>query len=354
MNRRELLQGFGGVAALLAGAAVRAVPTEALPGEPVDPSSLRMLSDGLKGPEGPSVLPDGSVVVAEFLEGNLWRVDGRGGRELLASPGSGVAGTAIGRDGSLYVVRLDMDLFKTRYAPRPATTGTLADAADGAAKAATGALLRIDLLEGSTRTLSGSTTTAALQGPDDLVIDRWGDIWFTDLIEKAVYWCRADGGETRRVLAGCDGVNGIALSPDLRRLHIVGNGKMLAVPIIGRGTLGATGPGRGFDGAPLLPNTHLPDGMKTEANGNVLCACWEDGLVCYAPDGQALSQTRIGNLRIINMVFGGPDMRTLFMAVIPPSGMLGGLASIRWPRPGLPLAGAGLHGVDRHAQRIGT
>jgi gluconolactonase len=282
----------------------------------IDAGDVKVVAGGIRGPEGPSELPDGSVALVEFAAGNIAHVSADGTRDNLASLGAGVAGTAVGRDGALYVVKLDTAKFPS-LAPSPA------------------AIVRIDLKTRATKTLYTQFNGEDLKGPDDLAIDAYGDLWFTDLTDKVVYWARTDGSAIQPLITEVPGVNGITLSPDHRTLYIVSEGKLLAYSIAGRGKLKQSqGRAQSRVVAMLEPGLHEPDGMKTEANGDILLACWEDGILRYAPDGRFISQTKVPGLQIINMTFGGPDRRTLYLAAHPLNNMVGGLQSIRWPRPG--------------------
>src|SRR4051812_50220299 len=68
-------------------------------------SDLTELATGLQFPEGPVVMPDGSIVVTEIKSGTLARVqpDGSGTVERFADLGGGPNGAALGPDGYLYI-----------------------------------------------------------------------------------------------------------------------------------------------------------------------------------------------------------------------------------------------------------
>ncbi len=57
---------------------------------------LREITTGLRFPEGPIALPDGSFLVVEIERGTLTRVAADGGKEVVATPGGGPTGAAIG------------------------------------------------------------------------------------------------------------------------------------------------------------------------------------------------------------------------------------------------------------------
>src|ERR687897_3150342 len=64
---------------------------------------VREITTGLQFPEGPVALPDGSVLVVEIARRCLTRVLPDGRKEIVATPGGGPNGAAIGPDGKCYV-----------------------------------------------------------------------------------------------------------------------------------------------------------------------------------------------------------------------------------------------------------
>src|SRR5436189_6240227 len=63
----------------------------------------RTLAEGLEFPEGPVVLPDGSIAVVEIKGQRITRVDQDGSKETIAETGGGPNGAQLGPDGKLYV-----------------------------------------------------------------------------------------------------------------------------------------------------------------------------------------------------------------------------------------------------------
>ena len=67
-------------------------------------SNYEIIAAGLEFPEGPVVMPDGSIVLVEIKRGTITRVDPDDGSvDVLAQPGGGPNGAASGPDGALYV-----------------------------------------------------------------------------------------------------------------------------------------------------------------------------------------------------------------------------------------------------------
>ena len=64
---------------------------------------MEIVTTGLKFPEGPVAMPDESVLVVEIARGTLSRVMPDGKVEVVAEPGGGPNGAAIGPDGKCYI-----------------------------------------------------------------------------------------------------------------------------------------------------------------------------------------------------------------------------------------------------------
>ena len=64
---------------------------------------MREICRGLRFPEGPVAMPDGSVLLVEIRAGALTRVRPDGARETVADCGGGPNGAAFGPDGRVYV-----------------------------------------------------------------------------------------------------------------------------------------------------------------------------------------------------------------------------------------------------------
>src|SRR4029450_5242832 len=66
-------------------------------------ASMRVIASDLDFPEGPVVLPDGSVLLVEIRAQQLTRVWPGGRKEVVAKIPGGPNGAAIGPDGQCYV-----------------------------------------------------------------------------------------------------------------------------------------------------------------------------------------------------------------------------------------------------------
>jgi len=301
---------------------------------------LREIATGLSFPEGPVAMPDGSVLVVEIARRCVTRVRPDGGKEIVATPGGGPNGLAIGPDGACYVCNNGGFEF-TRdegYGIRPAR-----EAWDYSG----GRIERIDLSSGAVEVLYRGTLHAALRGPNDIVFDRHGGFYFTDLGKVrdrdwdrgAVFYARADGSLIREVAFPMVMPNGIGLSPEGDVLYVAETeaARLWAWPILEPGVLGKE-PWPSPHGGRLVAQPggayQRFDSLALEANGNVCVATLiHGGITVISPDGSSIEHVPMPDLFTTNICFGGPDLRTAYITL----SNSGRLVACDWPRPGLAL-----------------
>ena len=66
-------------------------------------SGFTEITNGLRFPEGPIAMPDGSVILVEMFGPRITRVHPDGTKETVAEIEGGPNGAAIGPDGALYL-----------------------------------------------------------------------------------------------------------------------------------------------------------------------------------------------------------------------------------------------------------
>ena len=72
-------------------------------------TEFRTITDGLRFPEGPIAMPDGSIILVEIEAGRLTRVLPDGAKEVVAEPAAG----RMARDGAgRCVLRLQQRWFQ--------------------------------------------------------------------------------------------------------------------------------------------------------------------------------------------------------------------------------------------------
>ena len=65
---------------------------------------MDIVAEGLAFPEGPVAMPDGSVILTEIATGQITRIWPDGRKDVVARPGGGPNGLALGPDGKLYCI----------------------------------------------------------------------------------------------------------------------------------------------------------------------------------------------------------------------------------------------------------
>jgi len=293
---------------------------------------MKEITSGLRFPEGPIAMADGSVVLVEIERGTLSRVQPDGSIEVIADLGGGPNGAAMGPDGAIYVC--NNGGFKWREGDGIlAPAGTPDDYAGGRIE-------RIDLQSGEFDILYRECDGYKLNGPNDIVFDAQGGMWFTDLGKTydtykdlgVVCYARADGTHISRQILHRETPNGISLSPDEATLYFAETvtGRVWAYDISEPGVVDA-GSSRLLVG---LPGFQLFDSMAVDSAGNVCVATLiNGGITVISPDGENVEHIPTEELFTTNICFGGEELRTAYITL---SGT-GRLVSIQWPRPGLAL-----------------
>ena len=64
---------------------------------------MEVVTEGLRFPEGPIAMPDGSVILVEIAAQQLTCVLPDGTKKVIAKTGGGPNGAALGPDGKIYV-----------------------------------------------------------------------------------------------------------------------------------------------------------------------------------------------------------------------------------------------------------
>jgi gluconolactonase len=302
---------------------------------------FREIARGLRFPEGPVAMADGSVVLVEIARGTISRVTPSGKIEVVATPGGGPNGAAIGPDGALYVC--NNGGFAWRETPETGLLPLGPASDDGG-----GRIERIDLATGAVEVLYTGTEKGPLRGPNDIVFDAHGGFWFTDLGKTrardmdrgGVYYARTDGSSIKEAIYPLLTPNGIGLSPAGDRLYVAETqtGRVWQWEIAAPGEV-KPGPGRRHAprGGSLLaglPGFQLFDSLAVDGDGHVCVATLiNGGITIIAPDGKSIEHVPTDDFMTTNICFGGPDLRTAFLTL----SSSGRLVAMDWPRPGLRL-----------------
>ena len=298
-----------------------------------------VLAAGLGFPEGPVWMPDGSLLCVELQRGTVDRVHPDGRVETVAEPGGSPNGLAIGPDGAAYVCNSGGWAFHELMG---FTITDLYQPDDYSG----GRIERVDLATGVVTVLYTECDGHPLKGPNDLVFDAAGGMWFTDhgkirpreRDHGGVYYAAADGSEITEVIYPLESPNGVGLSPEGDRLYVAEThtGRVHWWPVIGPGQVERLSP-VGAGGLVLagLPGFQLFDSLALDSDGNVVLATLVNGgLTVVAPEGEILEHVPFDDPFVTNVCFGGDDLRTAFVTC---SGT-GRVVTRPWPRPGLALA----------------
>jgi gluconolactonase len=269
-------------------------------------AAIERIATGFRWAEGPVYFRDGGFLVWSDIPNNRmmrW-LESDGHVDVFRTPSNYSNGNTRDPQGRLVTCEHD-----SRRVTRTEHDGTITVICDGYA---------------------GSK----LNAPNDVVVAADGAIWFTDpgygidgeyeghkdVFELGGNVYRVDPARGEATIVADDFVrpNGLAFSPDEKRLYIVDSGA----------THGGPAHIRAFDvdGARLrngrvFAEDFLPgitDGMRTDMQGNVWCSMgWadpgEDGVRCYAPDGDLIGKIHLPET-CANLCFGGRKRNRIFMA----------------------------------------
>ena len=302
-------------------------------------ADIKVITTGLRFPEGPVAMPDGSVVLVEIERQTVTRVLPDGRTEVIAHTGGGPNGLAVGPDGAFYVCnnggfswRLEMNLMRPAG---PATDYT------------GGSIQRVDPKTGKVTVLYDRCGSHKLLGPNDLVFDGQGGFYFTDLGKArardrdwgGVYYALADGSKIVEVIHPILTPNGIGLSPDGKTLYVAETetARLWAWDITAPGVVAKEGFPSPHGGRLMvgLGGFQRFDSLAVDGAGNVCVATLVNGSVSVVKPGGGLArQIAMPDMFCTNICFGGPDLRTAYLTL---SGT-GQLVSMPWDGPGLPLA----------------
>jgi gluconolactonase len=181
--------------------------------------------------------------------------------------------------------------------------------------------------DGSVTVIVDRFDGSRLNSPNDVVVSSDGSVWFTDPTygidtdyEGHKAMSEQDGshvyrvdplGHVTRVLTDFIKPNGLAFSPDEKRLYVVDSGR----------THVADGPRhiRVFDvaedwslsGGDVFADNGNYDGLRIDTEGRVWTSATE-AVHCYEPDGTLLGEIVIGE-PVSNVCFGGAKRNRLFI-----------------------------------------
>jgi gluconolactonase len=274
-------------------------PTETttpdIPGVVAAGTKVQLVAQGLRGTEGPIAMPDGSLLFTEQTASVITKVDAQGNRTPFLEKTNGANGVTFDSKGRL-------------IATQPATK-------------------EIAVLTPTRTVLASSFEGQPLTGPNDLIVDKKGGVYFTDpgpnpgpgvVIPRppAVFYIRPDS----KVIKIADGIarpNGVILSPDEKTLYVANT---LGDAVIAFDVQSDGGVSNRRDFAKLAGVTKEATGVRSGADGLAvdeagrLFVATQVGVQVFSPQGRALGTIPIGVTGgPQNLAFAGDGKKTLYV-----------------------------------------
>jgi gluconolactonase len=246
-----------------------------------------LLASDLGFPEGPVVMPDGSIVLCDGNTGELLRY-ADGAPSTFADTGGSPWGALLGTDSAIYLTQ----------------GGNVPGAPD---QSAIPGIQRVRA-DGTVEQLTSSLAGHPLAGPNDLAFGPDGRLWFTDSgtegddrypVQQPGRLYVLDSAGDGELVIERPGVypNGIAFDAQGRLYWTESMGHRVCRLEDGAATTFAQ-----------LSDGHVPDGMAFAADGRLfVCTTISGGLTLLSPDGEVLDEIVIGE-RATNCIFDGPAL----------------------------------------------
>ena len=260
----------------------------------IGPVSIKKLATSGGFTEGPASLLDGSVVFSDMNQEKVYHVDLEGNLSVFIDKVRRTNGLFVDLKGQLFAC-------ETRKG----------DAA----------VVRFDLETKERTVVAGSYQGKPFNRVNDLVIDREGGIYFSDIMkggpelpqpDSGVYYVSRDG-EVTKLIENMKAPNGVLLSRDETSLFVaaMGEQRVARYPILEPGKVGEGRTFYEFD--PGKDVRHGGDGMAIDVNGNFYFAQFRGQSVHVVnPHGELLGIIPF-ETNTTNCAFGGKDGRTLYV-----------------------------------------
>lgn len=189
----------------------------------------------------------------------------------------------------------------------------------------TGRRVAVQEKDGTLKTLVDSFEGKKLNSPNDVAVKSDGTIWFTDpeyglktnptTKQKEgkeqpgnfVYRHDPKSGRTTAVVKDFVQPNGLAFSPDEKKLYVADSGAPKHIRVFPVNADGTLGTGSVF----CTLDQGAPDGIRVDQHGRVWSSAG-DGVQIFGPDGRLIGRILVPESPA-NLCFGGDDGRTLFM-----------------------------------------
>jgi gluconolactonase len=246
-----------------------------------------LIASGLGFPEGPTVMPDGAIVLCDGNTGELlqWK---DGAMSTYAHTGGSPWGAVLGSDGSIYYTQ----------------GGNVPGATDQSAVPGIERVTPDRVVEKLATEIDGHD----LAGPNDLAFGADGRLWFTDSgteqddrydpREPGRLYALDSAGEGEMLLERPTFYpNGIAFDADSRMYWTESMAHRVCRLENGEATTFCQ-----------LSNGHVPDGMAFAADGRLfVCTTISGGVTVLSADGELLEEITLDE-HATNCTFAGPTL----------------------------------------------
>lgn len=249
---------------------------------------ITVLAEGLGHPEGPDVLPDGRVVFANTYASEIGVWDPKRGKGTYAFTGGGPNAAVLGSDGWVYSTQCPTVGKWVAPERRPPS-------------------IQRSSPTGKVEIVATEADGIRFNAPNDLTFGPDGRLYFTDSGDwDAVakpdpgYIVAIETDGTAHILEELAPVypNGIVAEPDGSIVWV----ESYTLNVVRRRPDGSK------TVIHTLPDGHIPDGFKIDANGNFWITTFGSGGVdVIAKDGTPIDFLETGGV-MLNCVFGGTSL----------------------------------------------
>jgi gluconolactonase len=182
--------------------------------------------------------------------------------------------------------------------------------------------------DGTVTVLADRYEGKRLNSPNDLVCRSNGDVYFTD--PPGLYRSYPQGADVPKRELDFAGVyrvtapgkvelvskevpypNGIAFSPDEKKLYVASSRPEKFWMVYSVEANGSLSNGRKFFDATSIPGEGVPDGMKVDRAGNIY-ATGPAGIMVFSPDAKLLGTIQLPEIPA-NLNWGDADGKTLYI-----------------------------------------
>jgi gluconolactonase len=248
-------------------------------------TKVQLVKDGFQDAQGAVAAPDGSLLFTERSANRIMKLDKDGNVSSYMENTSQANGFAFDSKGRLIAVQ---------YEPP-----------------------RISVLAPTKSTLAEKFEGHGFGHPKDLVIDKKGGVYFSDIlgifaegVGPAVYYVKP-AGQTIKIAGDIPRPSGVTLSPDEKTLYVI-DSLGTFVKAFDVQPDGSTRNERNFSEIfDRRPAHSLADGVVVDAAGRLYVATYR-GVVVVGPDGKKLGTIPIPR-QPVNLAFAGPDKKTLYV-----------------------------------------